>query len=35
MERYEPFQDPPPPWSLDVRPVSLRKMIRQRRPLVP
>ena len=34
LRRHEPFRDPPPPWSLDVRPVSLRKMIRQRRSAV-
>lgn len=32
--QYERFQDPPKPWSLEVRPVSLRKMIRQRRSAV-
>ncbi len=31
---YEPFKSPPKPWSLDIRPVSLRKMIRQRRSAV-
>ena len=32
--QYAPFRDAPGPWSLDVRPVSLRKMIRQRRSAV-
>lgn len=32
--QYERFQSPPKPWSLETRPVSLRKMIRQRRSAV-
>ena len=32
--QFEPFHDPLAPWSLDVRPLSLRKLIRQRRSAV-
>ena len=32
--QFESFHDPPAPWSLDVRPLSLRKLIRQRRSAV-
>jgi len=31
---YERFQSPPKPWPLEVRPVPLRQMIRQRRSAV-
>ena len=31
---YEPFEQPPRPWSLPTRPISLRQMIRQRRSAV-
>lgn len=31
---HEPHQNPSPPWSLEIRPVPLRKMIRQRRSAV-
>ena len=34
LGQYEPFHDPPSPWSVSVRPVPLRKMIRQRRSAV-
>jgi len=32
--QYELFQGPPKQWSLEIRPISLRKMIRQRRSAV-
>ena len=34
LGRYETFQDPPTLWTPNLRPVSLRKMIRQRRSAV-